>query len=317
MNSNEAGPSAAETSDASVDVPPASGDQLDAPPDADPSRSNESAFFRFSRKRRLDDLISALDRLVWVEMALLYYLDNSFLRFLLRAAAQTVYLMPKSPPFPEPTTPQPVVGAFIGINFICVALHLYSSQPEAGEGTRGYLHGGLLLDFIGQQGPTSKLYLFLLDVFVTFLQFLSLAVVVKRKNLEKIKEANTTTIQPEASAQSETEPLATQDYNAEERGERRRGSILEEALAPEESVGLLDDQDQERGSASSNLQYAQSDVIASGQAMIAELYVWDALCERYHAYNEYRSSTAGLTAGDSVAVNVGRRRYELNLPFRN
>jgi hypothetical protein len=315
MNSDEAGPSTAEPSN--TDVPSPSEDQPEATPESDTSRSSESAFFRFSRKRRLDDLISALDRLVWVEMALIYYLDNSFLRFLLRAAAQIVYLMPKSPPFPEPTTPQPAVGAFIGINFICMVAHLYSSQPEAGEGTRGYLHGGLLLDFIGQQGPTSKLYLFLLDIFVTFLQFLSLAVVVKRKDLEKIKEPSTASSQPTTTAPAETEPLATQDHDAEERGERRRGSILEEALAPEESAGLLDEPGEHRGSASSNLQYTQSDVIASGQAMIAELYVWDTFRNQYNAYNEYRSSIARSGAGESVAVNVGRRRYELNLPFRS
>jgi hypothetical protein len=315
MNSNEAGPSAAEPSDA--DVPPLSGDQPDASPDSDTSRSSESAFFRFSRKRRLDDLISTLDRLVWVEIALLYYLDNSFLRFLLRAAVQIVYLMPKSPPFPEPTTSQFVFGVIMTMNFTCIVLHLYSSQPKAGEATRGYLHGGLLLDFIGQQGPTSKLYLLLLDFFVTFLQFLSLAVVVKRKDLEKVKEANITTSQPVVATQSEMEPLATQNHDAEERGERRRGSILEEALAPEESAGLLDEQGQQRGCAILNLQYAQSDVIASGQAMIVELYVWDALRERYNAFNEYHNYIAGSRAGESVAVNLGRRRYQLNLPFRS
>jgi hypothetical protein len=314
MNSNEAGPSTAEASNA--EVPPPSGDQPEASPGADPTGSSESAFFRFSRQRRLEDLISSLDRLVWVEIALLYFLDNSFLRFLLRAVVQIVYLMPKSPPFPEPATPQPVVLAIVSMNSICTILHLYSSRPEAGEATRGYLHGGLLLDFVGQQGPISKSYLLLLDLFIAFLQFLSLAVVVKMKDLEMAKERATSVSQPSA-IQSETEPLATQNHDAEERGERRRGSILEEALAPEESIGLLDEQGQRRGSAASFFLYAQSDVIASGQAMIAELYVWDTLRERYNAYNEYSTSTAGSRAGEPVAVNVGRRRYELNLPFRS
>lgn len=182
MSSNEAGPSTAESSDT-----PTVGHQLDTSPEADSSTSNDSAFFRFSRKRRLDDLISSLDRLIWAELAVLYYVDNSFLRFLLRAASQVVYLMPRRIPVQDPA-----VETIITINLICIVAHLYSSQLEAGEGTRGYLHGGLLLDFIGQQGPTSKWHLFLLDTFLTLLQFISLAVVAKRMELNIIEESNTT-----------------------------------------------------------------------------------------------------------------------------
>lgn len=53
--------------------------------------------------------------------------------------------------------------------------------------------------------------------------------------------------------------LDAQDYDAEERGERISGLALEEALAPE----------------GNNDQYAQSDEIASGQAVITELYIGD------------------------------------------
>jgi len=227
--------------------------------------------------------------------------------------------MPKSPPFPEAPPNQPYIGGIVGTNVLCMFLHLYFARPEAGEAQRGYLHGGLLLDFIGQQGPSSKLHLFLLDLAILFLQLTSLAVVIKRKDLDRLQKSPRTA---SASLSAPTEPPDTeqepsQDQDAEERGERRQPSILVEALALEEGIGTLEEQSQRRGSASANFQYALSDLVASGQAMIAELYIADTVRQQHNAYQNYRTTAGATGAGEAVRINFGSRRYELNLPFRS
>jgi hypothetical protein len=124
---------------------------------------------------------------------LIEFNSNSFLRFALRSMVQAVYLMPKPIEFPEQNLPQPYIGGVLGVNIICMLFHLFSRAPEAGEATRGYLHGSLLLDFIGQHGPSSKLRLLLLDMVILLLQFLALAVISERKELETKKDGSSQT----------------------------------------------------------------------------------------------------------------------------
>jgi hypothetical protein len=65
--------------------------------------------------------------------------------------------------------------------------HLFFSVPSAGEPTQRYLHGGLLIDFIGQRlsfegflvmvgGPISRLRLLSVDVIILCLQLVMLAI---------------------------------------------------------------------------------------------------------------------------------------------
>lgn len=70
----------------------------------------------------------------------------------------------------------------IGANLCSLLIHLMGSAPSAGEATRGYLHGHLLIDFVGQLGPTSKYRLVPIDLLVTFLQLLFLSGLVAKKN---------------------------------------------------------------------------------------------------------------------------------------
>lgn len=89
---------------------------------------------------------------------------------------------------------------------------------------RGYLHGGIIIDLIGQKGPTSKTYLVVMDLLVLILQCVMLAVHVERQTLAEA-------IQPGApataglAALSRAGLLSTQDHDAEERG------ILRDATA--------------------------------------------------------------------------------------
>lgn len=92
---------------------------------------------------------------------------------------------------------------------------------------RGYLHGGVIVDLIGQKGPTSKVHLVLLDVLVLMLQCVMLAVHLEKEKLSKVlivlagsgsaASASTSEIQPREVA------VSAQDMDAEERGVMRHG----------------------------------------------------------------------------------------------
>ena len=240
--------------------------------------------------------------------------SNSFLRFLLRCMVQTVYLMPRPAGFPEQPPAQPYIGGIIGTNLLCMGLHIYSSQPQAGEATRGYLHGGLLLDFIGQKGPTSKFHLVLLDFLILLLQLVALSALVERKDLEKMKRSHPLSTNTEH-RNNEMDRSATQDHDAEERGELRRPSILLDALALEGGSGTFDEEIQDRRWSSQPRQFAVADIIASGQAMIAELWIADTVRQQHNAYQEYRRTSSTSSLRDRVSINLQQRRLELPLPF--
>lgn len=134
----------------------------------------------------------------------------SFIRLLLRACVQFLFLSPKPSFLPEPPPNRPYLGAIFGSGLLCLAVHALFDPPEASEATRGYLHGGLAMDFIGQKGPTSKTHLILLDLLVLALQLVHLTALITRL---KVKEkASLPTAAPA------TAPQPTQDHDFEERG---------------------------------------------------------------------------------------------------
>jgi hypothetical protein len=210
--------------------------------------------------------------------------------------------MPKSPGFPEPES-QPYVGGIVGTNVICMILHMYFAPPEAGEGTRGYLHGGLLLDFVGQKGPSSKLHLVLLDLMILFLQLTTLAATLRRKSLAKAQKGSQSVPPPETS----TTTSADQDHDAEERGEHR--ALLSDALESGHSS-----QETQPSVSTSDRDWDLLDWYASGQSTIAELLVADTVRQQHNAYQAYRNSAPTTSIGERVRINLG---YDLNLPFRS
>jgi len=86
--------------------------------------------------------------------------------------------------------------------------HLLFSVPSAGEPTQGYLHGGLLIDFIGQRGPTSRLRLLFVDVVILILQLTMLAIT-----------ATTTPKTPETGTTTVARVVASAELDRAERGE--------------------------------------------------------------------------------------------------
>lgn len=204
----------------------------------------------------------------------------------------------------------------MGTNLVCLGCHLWFPKPEAGEAARGYLHGGLLLDFVGQLGPSSKLRLVLLDMFILLLQLIALAATVKRRSMGKLKPP-TATRASRATSDSAVATLPGQDHDAEERGLLRRSLSPSTSLSsrPEGSASGLASRTPPSGRTN-----AMADLLASGQAVIAELYVWDTLRDQHNAYViralSSRSSTTALNPEFAAALRQ-RRWPALNVPFRS
>lgn len=127
-------------------------------------------------------------------------------------------------------THRPYVIAILGPNIFCVVMHLLFSLPQAGEATRGYLHGGAIIDFIGQRPPTSKMGLLYFDIMILVLQCVMLAVHldkerIRRAVLPSLRALTERAAVTRAGGDTQTEQEtaeeaenATQDHDAEERG---------------------------------------------------------------------------------------------------
>lgn len=147
----------------------------------------------------------------------------SFFKFLLRALPQWFYFTPKPALFPLPPRPaRTYIGTIFGTNLLCFLLHILSSPPVAGEATRGYLHGGILIDFVGQESPVSRVRLVSLDMLTWILQVVILAIMLERRKIV-------------ASSNSQSPSLSIsrpQDHDSEERG------ILRPPTSPTDDIEL-------------------------------------------------------------------------------
>ena len=200
---------------------------------------------------------------------------------------------------------------------------MFTARSEAGESMRGYLHGGIIIDLIGQKGPTSKLHLVLLDVLVTVLQCFMLAVHVERERLSAVLAAF---VSPAPVAdQPRADAVSTQDHDAEERGVMRDGvtnnddiemqplaarvsgpSGSEEADAEmlQERERLLEEPVPREEEDDSPL-----DMFWSGTAIVADFHVLQNLRTQWHDYGNATGSalqTAGFTA-EFAAITANRR----------
>jgi hypothetical protein len=201
----------------------------------------------------------------------------------------------------EPKPFLPLMFFSFGANFL---LHQLYPAPAAGEDTRGYLHGGLMIDFIGQQGPTSKWKLGALDMCILLLQLVMVAVHVKRRELKK-KLANISAghaVTPSAPATSATsaapaaaasEPAARgQDADDEERGVLRRTDTLSDiGVDPDEEDALL-------SSSADAGQPDALDMLTSGQCAIGDFSLIDTILQENTNYSAYRLTRAETGMGD-------------------
>ena len=164
-----------------------------------------------SRTDHLESLVQSLDDTIFVVLGTLYFYDNFTLLFGLRIACQLLYASSQFSPT-------------IVANLVCIATHIIHSRPTGAKATRGYLHGGLIVDFIGELGPTSRFKLLLLDGLILTLQLIFLAI---SHELQAIRdaEAGVTKIPP-------------QDVEAEEAGVRKGDQELDSIQADEDGIEL-------------------------------------------------------------------------------
>ncbi|KAF2717410.1 DUF1746-domain-containing protein [Polychaeton citri CBS 116435] len=274
----------------------------------------------FNRKRSdlLEDLIRNVDILIFAELSTLYYMDCSFLRLILRGVVQFVLLTPKPALFPEPPRQRPYVGAIFGSNLFCIMMHILAYTPTGSEQTRGYLHGGLAMDFIGQKGPSSKLHLVLLDLLVLALQATHLAAYTLKESLKQDKKAAPGVRNSGAAAGTEAPaPSNTQTLDAEERGVRRsieQQDIEMQALNPSGAIATAQttsanddrmpaaqpDENNDPDSIEESDPFLSHpppndahifDAFNSGQIVIADLALWTAVKQQFWAYQEVRQET--------------------------
>lgn len=242
----------------------------------------------------------------------------SFFRLLLRTINQLVFLTPKPaflPPLPQH---RPYVGAILLPNLICILLHIFTARSEAGEAMRGYLHGGVIIDLIGQKGPTSKIHLLLLDFLILGLQCFMLTVHVER---ERLKAALAAFLKPAATGESVArEGISTQDQDAEERGIRRIGRAEASQMPDFQEGGSSNSRaslDVERARLLSEPTPQEEhedddyplDIFWAGTAIVADFHILHTLRRQWADYGSASASalqTVGFSAG-FVTTSANRR----------
>lgn len=196
------------------------------------------------------------------------------------------------------------------------------SPPAAGEDTRGYLHGGIFIDFVGQKSPVSKITLALLDILLLGLQLVILAVVLERRKIG-VPSAST-----DAAETSPVQPQV-QDHDSEERGVLRPPLSEGIELQTLSSGRTGADQDHERDEllspTSRDFQHP-TDLAAvdehplntfySGQHIIADFYILDTIRTQWMQYSGVATAAGGTgpeiqatpRQGRVVGLQIGRFR---------
>lgn len=281
-----------------------------------PSLSKKAKDGLFKKLQFLHHLLMNLDTVIYIELCTLYYMDCSFIRLMLRWAPQWLYLSPK-PEHISIFIPNYPIGAIVGPNVLCMLLHLIFSPPQTSEASRGYLHGGILIDFIGQKAPTSKLTFLLLDIVVLCLQCFMLIVSMEKDRIKKIVKPPRRVAATNGSTANTMDTANTtgQDHDHEERGVLRDAHIVDEANSIEmQSLGnsdsvedrnadenstLLDGGATQGNSSYENLQ----EVLASGNAVLADFHVRHALQTAWNN-NGIRAESTAAYALQSVGYNA-------------
>ncbi|KAK0737596.1 hypothetical protein B0T21DRAFT_168282 [Apiosordaria backusii] len=232
----------------------------------------------------------SLDMMVWSYMCTLYYMECSLSRLIIRGLPHLAFLSPKEGLLLPAQRPH-IFAIFLPA-FFCILFHLVLSLPTAGEATRGYLQGGVLIDFIGQKPPKSRLTYLSIDLIILLIQCLMLAVHQDRERLKKAVFPSLRTIIPGDEAQLDVPPAVAQDHDAEERGVLSDQTFMVDnegiELRPlnpagREDEGSNDDDNDERerlgtGPYSSvTTSVDMIDIMRSGNAVLSNFHVVNAI----------------------------------------
>jgi len=187
---------------------------------------------------------------------------------------------------------------------------------------RGYLHGGVIIDLIGQKGASSKFQLVVLDLLVLGLQCFMLAVHVEKERLGLVMKGFTM-----PRVEREVVPVEeSQDMDAEERGVIRDNIT---ASSASEGIELQPFHQPSTPQAESSLSSEHEDLLAepvphsseeeteieaveifwSGTAVLADFHILENLRRQWHDYGNATESalqTMGFSA-EFAAVTATTR----------
>ena len=298
------------------------------------ANSDDDSPQRKGRKQReqkakfLTHLIRNIDIMFYCQLSILYYMEYvdlnhrryvpdlrtsanvyyslSLFKFLLRALPHWFYFTPKPSIFPPPpSTHRPYIGMIFGNNIICMLLHLVFRPPAAGEATRGYLLGGLLIDFVGQESPVSRWRLLALDALVLALQVLVMAVMLEKRKLA---------VEGEDIMVEQVEETR-QDHDSEERGMMRQYTMQDDIelqdMRQTSSGRTGGDEDRERDELLESEESAARrdqhplDPFLTGQAVIVNVRVIDTIRSQWH-FTADTSGEATASGAAAVAAVAGR-----------
>lgn len=173
---------------------------------------------------------------------------------------------------------------------MCLLAHLFGALPIAGEASRGYLHGGMIVDFIGQKPPSTRLTLLGLDILILILQCFMLTVHAEREKIRALtrpRRSRLVTILEEVAGDingllpSRHEDVfqsgraATRSASA---AEQSNGDIEMQALGRTDSRDSAAEDDREDdgdggASGTSSPRASLLDVMSSGNAMLGDFHV--------------------------------------------
>lgn len=189
-----------------------------------------------------------------------------------------------------------------------------------------------MIDFIGQEGPTSKVHLAILDVMILLLQLIALATYLKRQNLKRTLPTPSPTApqdphtaeplpQPPTDSQATgpSPPAVAQDHDAEEQGILRRSSTASSMQdQPNETDDLLAESPHDGPAASPIRNTNLLDAYAAGQASIANLYVWDTVRDQFRAWQGRPTTvpaTGTVASATGFAAQLAGRRFGIRIPL--
>lgn len=202
-------------------------------------------------------------------------------------------------------------------NLWCMLIHLFAALPVGPEYHRGYQHGGLIIDFVGQKPPTSRTYYVLADLVLLALQCFMLAIHTER---EKLRLALKTfrPMRPDPAAELAL-GRTLEDLDAEEQGVR--GGLAVEGEDEQGDIELrpIRSSTGDTNSSRSGLDPSDSvdepsrshlnDLYDSGNAILGEYHVFNAM--RVAASDVERNAAASLQAigyRTTLAAIEARRR---------
>lgn len=208
-------------------------------------------------------------------------------------------------------------------------LHAFVLRPEAGEETRGYLHGGLFIDFIGQ-APVSISRLLSFDFFILLIDVVMLALIIERVKLTQSScpaptgsGANTNT-----DTDQETAASHPQDHDAEERGVSRQEdgnealSSTHDTAASSPNSSVEDEVEEERTNLLADPTDVESpilargshpmDLFAVGEAILVNMGFFSTLRDQWrHSTNPVQPRAGFMPTPETAALL--RQRFGLQV----